>query len=194
MRALLRRAHADERGFTVVELLVVTAILSVVMAVAANSVITSLQIQRRQMAQMEALNGAKVALERMTRDVRAANPVEVAQPDAIEVTVERGGGTQPSTFMVQAVAGGGQRLVWCQTTLAGCTGSDVRPLLEGVSSDPGYALLRYFDDAGVELLPPIAAADMEDVQTVRLALRIDIPEHDGPLLLDNDISLRNWRP
>lgn len=188
------RLTGEEGGFSLVELMVVIFFTTVIAGMVTSSVITALQAQRRQMAQLEALNDAKLTLERMTRDVRAANPLEQADADRIDVSVERDGVEERSTFLLEPAVGGTRRLVWCRTAAANCTGAARRTLLDGVSTASGYALLRYVDADGVELPVPLTAGDRQRVQTVRIALRVEVAEHDRPILLDNDIALRNWRP
>ena len=82
-----------EGGFTVVELLVTMAILAVVMAFVTGTVVSALRTQRRQTAQVAALNDAKLAFERVTRDIRRADPLKAAAPDRIILDVRPDGST-----------------------------------------------------------------------------------------------------
>ena len=81
------RRRRGEDGFTVVELLVTMSILAVVMAFVTGTVVSALRTQRRQTAQVAALNDAKLAFERVTRDIRGANPLQEAEPDRISLDV-----------------------------------------------------------------------------------------------------------
>lgn len=80
-----QRRLAGEDGVTLVELLVAMAISSVVLAFVGGTVVSALRTQSRQTAQIAALNDAKLAFERVTRDIRAADPLQVAALDRISV-------------------------------------------------------------------------------------------------------------
>jgi uncharacterized protein (TIGR02599 family) len=76
-----------EDGFTLVELLSAMAVSAVVLAFVTGTVVNALRSQRRQTAQVAALNDAKLAFERVTRDIRAADPLQVAALDRITIDV-----------------------------------------------------------------------------------------------------------
>ena len=94
-----RRPRRGEEGITLVELLTVMAVSSVVLALVAGTVVNALRTQRRQTAQVAALNDAKLAFERVTRDIRAADPLLVAALDRIRLDVRGADGTvRPVTY------------------------------------------------------------------------------------------------
>lgn len=82
-----------EDGITLVELLVAMAVSAVVMGFVGGTVINALKTQSRQSAQIAALNAAKLAFERVTRDIRAADPLQVAALDRISVDLPLEDGT-----------------------------------------------------------------------------------------------------
>lgn len=81
-----RRLHGED-GVTLVELLVAMAVSAVVMAFVGGTVVNALRTQSRQTAQIASLNDAKLAFERVTRDIRAADPLQVAGLDRISLDV-----------------------------------------------------------------------------------------------------------
>lgn len=87
-----------EKGVSLAELLTVMAVSSVVMAFIAGTVVNALGAQRRQTAQVAALNDAKVAFERVTRDIRAADPLRAAARDRIRLDVRDAGGVRTLTY------------------------------------------------------------------------------------------------
>ena len=78
-----------EDGATLVELLTVIAITSVVMAFVTGTILNALKTERRQTIQLAAMNDAKVAFERVTRDIRGANPLKEVALDRITLDVRR---------------------------------------------------------------------------------------------------------
>ena len=70
---------------TLVELLTVMVVSALLLAVVTGTVVHAMRSQRRQTAQLAALNEAKMAFERVTRDIRGADPLQVAALDRISV-------------------------------------------------------------------------------------------------------------
>ena len=87
------RRLQEEAGFTLVELLTVLALSSVVLAFVTGTVVHALQTQRRQLAEVTALDDSKVALERVTRDLRGADPLLQVALDQVRLDVNRNGKT-----------------------------------------------------------------------------------------------------
>ena len=75
----------DERGFTLVELLVVLVLIGVVGGVVTSSVISGLLATDRADARISALSDLQRGIERVGRELRAADPlvfeVDLADPD-----------------------------------------------------------------------------------------------------------------
>jgi len=88
-----RRRHRSEEGVTLVELLTVIVVLGVLMAVVTGTVVGAIRSQRRQTAQVAALNEAKLAFERVTRDIRGADPLQDAALDRIRLDTHRADST-----------------------------------------------------------------------------------------------------
>ena len=76
-----------ESGATLVELLTAMLVASVVLAFVTGTVVQALASQRRQTTQIAALNAARLAFERTTSDIRAANPLRQVAPDRIQLDV-----------------------------------------------------------------------------------------------------------
>lgn len=86
MTSAPRRLEGED-GVTLAELLAVIGVLGVVLAFVTGAVVHALGSQRRQSAQVAALNDAKLAFERVTRDIRAADPLRVAAFDRVTLDV-----------------------------------------------------------------------------------------------------------
>ena len=91
MTATGRRRLRGEDGTGLVELLTAIGISAVVLAFVTGTVVDALRAQRRQTAQVEALNDANVGFERVTRDLRGAHPLVAVAPDQISLDIVRPG-------------------------------------------------------------------------------------------------------
>lgn len=178
MRASGRRLQGED-GVTLVELLTAMVVSSVVLAFVAGTVISALAAQRRQTAQVAALNGAKLAFERVTRDIRGADPLQVAALDRIRLDVREEGGTI-RTVTYERVGNG---LVATEAA----TGQ-ARTLVGDLA--PGQSLfLFHFTDGSTGT----GALDPRSVQSVTVRLQLE-PHGAGRVVdLANRVVVRNAR-
>ncbi|CAN5342810.1 hypothetical protein BH23ACT9_BH23ACT9_19450 [soil metagenome] len=72
---MARRPSRSDAGFTLVELLVVIVLTGVIGATMVTSVVRSLDVTNRATSRVEALTDMQRALQRMSRNIRAAEPV-----------------------------------------------------------------------------------------------------------------------
>jgi prepilin-type N-terminal cleavage/methylation domain-containing protein len=72
------RRRSSEAGFTLVELLVVMIILGIVGGITTTAVVTSLHSASNTESRIRALHELETALQRMTRDLRVADPLELS--------------------------------------------------------------------------------------------------------------------
>lgn len=178
--SLPRGARDAEGGFTLVELLTAIAVSLVVIAVITGSVINALQTQRRQVAQVDALNAAKLAFERITRDVRAADPLLIAEPDRVRMEVERDGQRRVVTYWLAD----GRVLV------EDGAGADPRRLVEGVAPAASRPLFTFHLFDGTEVVGT-AVADPRRVRSITVGLRVTRPEAGEVVDLTNRVLIRN---
>lgn len=83
----IRRRLADEQGFTLVELLVVTLIIGVVGAVTATGIISGMRTTADAQDRAEAQAATRVALERASRELRMADPLRYATGTEVHLDV-----------------------------------------------------------------------------------------------------------
>lgn len=173
-------AREPEGGFTLVELLTAISVSLVVMGVVTGVVVNAVQTQRRQVAQVDALNAAKVAFERITRDVRAADPLRVAEPNRVRMDVERDGRVRTVTY----------RLVDGRVLAEDGANADPRALVDGVVPDGSRPLFTFHLFDGTEVSGE-AVADPRMVHSITVALRVLRPEAGEVVDLENRVLIRN---
>jgi prepilin-type N-terminal cleavage/methylation domain-containing protein len=95
---MLRRLRADQTGVTLVELLVVIIILGVVGGVAMSGIVSGLHATRRGEARVAALNDLQKGIERVGRELRAAEELRFES------------GSDPADVVIAQIVRGGERL------------------------------------------------------------------------------------
>lgn len=180
----------SEQGFSLVELLVVIAIGSVVAAITTGAIITGLHQQRELSARTHTLNEVKMSLERMTREIRAADPVVSAEPDELRVEVKRRGATISFRYRVEQYAAEGNsrhRVVVEEEA----TDDDT-----GITTSRSYTLLENLVDGEVFTFTDGHGNEVTvagDVRTVVLSLRAETGLRGSEVTLRDEITVRNAR-
>lgn len=179
----------DDDGFTLVEFLVTIVLLSIVMSIAAGSAVHAMKVQRRQVAEVETLARTRIAMERITREARAANPLIVAEPYRLDVQVTRGNLRSVTRYELV----GDELLMSRSVTDMGTsttTTSPSRPLLRGLQMDPNEHVFTYttVDGASVE---PVPGSDLLTIGRVGITLRLPLEESARPVLLQDIVTVRN---
>lgn len=173
-----RRLHGED-GVTLVELLAAMALSAVVMAFVTGTVVDALRSQRRQTAQVAALNDAKLAFERVTRDIRGADPLQVAALDRISLDVQLTD-TTVRTVTYERVGNG---LVVTEAA-TGQTRTLVGDLV------PGQPLFLFHLSDGSTATGE-TAVDARSVQSITVRLQVEPPGSGRVVDLTNRVVLRN---
>jgi prepilin-type N-terminal cleavage/methylation domain-containing protein len=82
---------SDERGFMLIELLVVVALLGVILSAILLFGDTAHRLSPKEQARAHAIQEAQTGIFRMTRELRQAHQLHTAQPLVIDVNVNSGG-------------------------------------------------------------------------------------------------------
>ena len=171
-----------EEGFTLVELLVAMAISAVMLAFVTGTVVSALGAQRRQTAQVAALNDAKLVFERVTRDLRGADPLQEAAPDRVTLAV-RSDATTIRTVTYERPAG-------ARTLTATEATTGARTLVGNLV--PGQPLF-IFHLADGSTATGASALNVRSVLSVTVRLQVE-PEGGGRVVdMTNRVLLRNAR-
>lgn len=187
MHSLTRRRAADQRGITVVEILVVVALLGIVGAIVASSMVRGFQADAEARDRITAFEDMQVALERMSREIRGANPLLLAEDDQIEVQVLRDG--QCLHFRYRLPDGEEDVLVRQRRSTDGCnTFTDLaeQPLMQGLEGGP---IFEYRDRHG-QVLDPDEGPIVGDVRTVRITFQRSLIR-DRQVEVNTIVQLRN---
>ncbi len=178
MTTTARRRLRGEDGVTLVELLTAMTVSAVVLALVTGTVVNALRSQRRQTQQVAALNEAKMAFERVTRDIRRADPVQGVALDRITLDV-RPPGTAARTVTYERV--GGSLVVTEGSTVA-------RPLVGNLASGQPLFLFHLANGStstGEETVNP------RSVRSVTVRLQVDPPGAGRVVDLTNRVVVRN---
>ena len=184
MTAWLRR-HGGEGGYTLVELLVASAMGVIVMGAVASLVIGTVRSQPKITKETQNVSNARWMLERLTHELR--NGISVKEGTASRISFE--GYVRSSTCGGTATLAATSSAIKCQitwecTTTAcsrresspGTTTGTFRKVFSGLSSNQVFTYV-----------PAVATATY-----VKVTLRLPDPSDSGsPLVISSGASLRN---
>lgn len=164
------RTTADG-GFTLVEVLVVLVLMGVVGGVVVSSITTSFRSSANTTSRIVALQELEVALQRMTRDLRAADPLSLSTTGnfsrELGATIDRGGSISTVTYEIVEVDGD-QQLVRI----------DTGQTLVSLVDNGGQPVFRYLDDEGADVVctPDCATAYLRDTARIEIRLVRALPD------------------
>lgn len=200
MNSLVSRGdHEDEAGFTLVELLVVMALMLIVGSVVVNGIVSGLRASERGRARVEALTDLELAAERMARDLRFADPVDAASATQVIVNVLRDdAGSLVRHRVTFDVAGGTiteARAIYDPPSSATPTSTTTREVISDL--DPATTVFAFAKADGQPKCPPppswVAGTDaLSDLAEICLDLRRELPDQD-PIEVETSVFVRNVR-
>lgn len=179
----MRRAGQSADGFTLVELLVATAVVGLVMAGILGMLVGGLDAYRFGADRVEAQQTARAALERMAKELREAGydptgagvaPIVLAQPTevAFQRDLNANGVIDPTRERVSFLLRG--------TVLRRDAGGGAQPLAENVRDFH----LRYLDRGGAD------TTDVRRIRLIRIRLEVSDPGRPG-VVVESEAAIRN---
>jgi prepilin-type N-terminal cleavage/methylation domain-containing protein len=197
-----RRVRADQgsdAGVTLVELLVSIILLGIVGAISSAAIITATRTQQATTGLVEARTEAARVVERVSRDLRAANPLRVAEATSVTVDTLRGGTCERRRYYVGADA----RMMLDVSRFASGTACNVVGANPGsvttssiaddvTGSNPMFTYFRWNSTTGarVQVASPVAAADLRRVDGVVISVTVPAPGR-TPVTVTSQVDLRN---
>lgn len=211
---LIERHPTQERGFSLIELLVVMVILGVIGGVVTSAIITAMNSARETTSRTQAIHELEVSLERIGRELRAADPIlpSGSTPrryhEHLGAEVVRDRKVLVVSYQVE-VDGDHQRLVQDTTTF------DLDDLMDDPDAEPVVSprrtlitaidngdepVFRYYDGDGQEITcdPDVegaAACDHEYGAAKKIGIRLmrDLQDDRNPVRVETRINVRNTR-
>lgn len=202
-------APRGEEGFTVLEMMVVLVILSIVLAIVGNVLMSVTHAANQGEALVENEQQSTLAIGRLARDLRAANPLQPiidesptsgynSYADQIQVTLVNPTGGAPTTvewvydpnaqtLTREVLSGPHGSVVSAETVLRNvfnCTGS---------GCSPAQPVFRYWDNAGNEFTQGDTPDGTIATCTTRVTIDLISRSDPGPLPFQEtkDVELRN---
>jgi prepilin-type N-terminal cleavage/methylation domain-containing protein len=209
LRRRLQRARADERGMTIIEVMVATSILLVVLGLVFGSMVTLTRNEDRSQRLVSNEQNVRFELNQLAREIRAANPLvpllNATSASAYDNQIE----------MVLGPTGGTQQVVrWTYDTT---TQRLARQIMSGTSAtatvvsqsfflarvrnvETGTPVFRYYGQQNENLVEQSLAdgGNVHDAANcaIRVAIEISSDSNPGPLPFTQtqDVEIRNRLP
>jgi prepilin-type N-terminal cleavage/methylation domain-containing protein len=179
----IKLAHED--GFSLIELLVATAMSVVVLAAVGSMVMSAMRSQPELSKKSQSVSTARWVLERLTREIRNGVKIDVATPSSVSfqtyVRHSTCGSTSPLTSTSPSIK--------CEVTYACTTTACMRKETAAGVLTGGTArlIISGINDANVFSYSPSTAAPTY----IGVKLRVPNPTGQGALTVSDGASLRN---
>jgi prepilin-type N-terminal cleavage/methylation domain-containing protein len=189
--ARLRTARGDERGMTLVELSIASAVMLIVVTTLVTTLVSMTRNDNIQQARVVNQEQVRQTLLTMSREIRSANP-PIVQTDATTYATafEALVGASNAVQIDVRWRLNGTTLV--RDVMSNGTVSSTASVLTNVTSSP---LFQYFDQSGTEITSAQAPADYVNCAIkVRINVTAAPDTAATPFTESNDVELRNRLP
>ncbi|HEY7690745.1 MAG TPA: type II secretion system protein [Gaiellaceae bacterium] len=195
-RAHLRRVAAPQGGFTLIELVVVMAVLMIILAPLTTSFASSMTAQVDQTRRFDAQENARQALDRMRKDIHCAHAVtdpytNSSGGETLVLTETNVTGTAECPGLVETNASAVQ---WCTIPVAGATDryqlyreNDADATCDGTAST---FMVDYLTAASIWASPTCVSGQFPTVE-LTMSVDVDPTMRPGAYELSDQIALRN---
>jgi prepilin-type N-terminal cleavage/methylation domain-containing protein len=192
-----RRNRGDDSGVTLIELLVAVFLVGVVGSVVTAGIVTSMRTTRQDQARASSASQLRTALDRLTRDLRASDPLRAATATTLTMDEDRAGKCRRTYYRIA-----GTSLDWvtvdytslsvCKTNAGAATPSTGWvPLVQNI--DSASSSFTYYND---NISPtPITPTGMQLSTLTRVGITIvaSQAENRAATTLSSIVDLRNAR-
>jgi prepilin-type N-terminal cleavage/methylation domain-containing protein len=199
-RRLARRG--DDSGMTLIELLVTMILMGVIGSVVTAGVVSAMKDQRSSKSRLDAVSSTQRSLERVTKDLRAADPLVAADALSVTTLVYHGTACQQRRYYVNATNQLVQEVAKypASTTCANRTGAlgtaSTHVLVTKVlntAADPVFVYQR-IDPAQAALVTvpsPVTSTLVSLVDSVTITVKAGLKFGQQPVVVQTAVDLRN---
>lgn len=219
MLTRLRAQTGEESGVSMVELLVVIVLMSVVGSIATAGLVRGMKLSASTQSRFVALAELQKSVDRMSRELRAAAPLQVggapvveAGPHRVVVNTFRNNFSAVRRFTYELCPD--QRRLHVRTegpTTAAlapagtsptlnCASPNAPALVDGVNNSgaPVLDTFQYFDSAGAAIQPVapatvLSATQLAQVKSIKVTVRRALPNTTRTIQVSTTVRLRNAR-
>jgi prepilin-type N-terminal cleavage/methylation domain-containing protein len=206
MTRIAARRRPDDAGMTLIELLVTMILMGVIGSVVTAGVVSSMQDQRRAKSRLDAVSSTQRALERVTKDLRAADPLVAADARSVTTLVYHGTGVNgaceqrryyvnATNQLVQEIAKypasptganrtGGLGTASSRVLVAKIANTTTQPVFVYQRIDPAQAAL-------VTVTTPVASTLVSLVDSVTINVKAGLKFGQQPVVVQTAVDLRN---
>lgn len=202
MLTRLRARLADDSGITMVEVMVVIVLMGIVGSVMTTSLVKGMEASASTQSRFDALTDLQESVDRMTRELRAGAPVQVAESNRVAVVVYRNNFTQQVRYTYQYCPSTQRLHVWRQGPLPtpappatsafptapaalDCATTTVPRVADAVSS----VVFSYRTRLGATMTTPVNPAQ---VGQIRVRIQRSLPTQPA-ITVETVVRLRNVR-
>jgi prepilin-type N-terminal cleavage/methylation domain-containing protein len=174
-------ARRSERGFTLIELLVATTIGMAVLGGAVTIFLGAVKSEPRTTAKVSAIQQGRVALERITRELRQGSEVPTATAGELAVV----------TYVKQSSCGGSPAgaAIACRVTYTCTAGACTRTVAQPDGGSPGAAIEIVTDLSSTSVFSYAPSA--VEPEHVGVELSFEKSQGTDPVVLADGVTLRN---
>lgn len=192
-RPHLPPALRDERGMTLVELLVAMSVMIVVVAAVVDLVGVATRHQERVGARAEAITRGQVGLERMTHELRQASWVLVSSSQVVDfdALVPPGDGGTPVHRHVRYDCSGASSCTRLEGPPVQYPPDPDAPLPQTATLIEGVRPADVFTPWRTDRATGTSQVDPLDADYLAIRIKLDVAGMTKPVTLEDGVSLRN---
>ena len=184
----LRRLHAGEDGVTLPELLIVMLLAAIIGGYLTSSLVQGMRTAGRAQERVYALTDLERVTQRVTRELRAADPLLSAGPDQVEATVYRDGQRLRFRFTLADGVLTQTRMTFPSVTATVPLSTVTTTMAEGLADTAQPTFTYLMDDhetwtAGVDPISAIRQIEMVFARSLRAST--------DPIEVETAVELRN---